>query len=927
MLLSRNYIYITVIVLIFASAFSSCESKIEWPEQSAETKPGTRWWWMGSSVDESNLTANMEAYAKAGIGSLEITPIYGIQGNDENEVDFLSERWMELYAHAVKEGKRLGINIDLNTGTGWPFGGPDIEIEDAASRLLVKEYTISGKQQLNEDILPTEEKQRATAKLACLMGFSRDGQSVDLTSKVENKKLNWTAPKGQWKLIALFEGNTFQKVKRAAPGGKGLVLNHFSNTSVNNYLQKFTNAFKKHNAPVPHNFFNDSYEVYQADWTPGLLQSFVQMHGYKLQEYLPLFLSKERNDTVARIISDYRETLSKLILKNFTIPWTDWAHGLDSKTRNQAHGSPGNLIDIYAAVDIPECEGFGLSDFHIKGLRQDSMTRHNDSDLSMLKYASSAAHISGKKYTSSETFTWLTEHFRTSFSQCKPDLDLMFVSGVNQMNFHGTTYSPTEAAWPGWKFYASIDMSPTNPLWRDAKPFCEYISRSQSFLQMGQPDNDFLVYLPVYDMWHEQGGRLLMFDIHKMQQRAPEFIRIVDKISEDGYDADYISDAFIKTTQVKDNLLVTTGGASYKALIVPSVDMMPLDVISKLSELAKQGAQIVFLDNYPSDVPGFSNLDKRRKEFDAVVRKLPVSDFDRNSSTSFGKGKIIAGSLENNILKETGVKAEEIKTVAKLQYVRRKNEDGFHYFISALKGEDTDAWVSLPVAAKSVLFFNPLDGSIGNASIKNIDGITKVRIQLKSGESVIMKTYTRESVNTAPWPYVMEKGNAFTLNNNWKLYFKESIPAINDTFLLPQLTPWTKLDIEAAKENRGTAVYSTSFTVNKQNSQDWLLDLGDVRETARVIINGQYVKTLWSVPYHLFIGSYLKNGLNTIEIEVTGLPANHIASLDRKGVQWRIFKEINFVDRNYKKTGYAHWKTVPAGLNSQVKIMPVNFTN
>lgn len=53
----------------------------------------------------------------------------------------------------------------------------------------------------------------------------------------------------------------------------------------------------------------------------------------------------------------------------------------------------------------------------------------------MLKYASSAAHIVGKPYTSSETFTWLTEHFRTSLSQCKPDMDLMFVSGVNHAFF------------------------------------------------------------------------------------------------------------------------------------------------------------------------------------------------------------------------------------------------------------------------------------------------------------------------------------------------------------------------------------------------------------------------------------------------------------------------------------------------------------
>ena len=110
--------------------------------------------------------------------------------------------------------------------------------------------------------------------------------------------------------------------------------------------------------------------------------------------------------------------------------------------------SPANLIDLYGAVDIPEIEGFGLTEFGIKGLRTDpGKTRKNYSDLSMLKYAPSAAHITGKKLTSSETFTWLTEHFRTSLSQFKPDLDLMFCAGVNRMLFHGTCYSPKDEPW------------------------------------------------------------------------------------------------------------------------------------------------------------------------------------------------------------------------------------------------------------------------------------------------------------------------------------------------------------------------------------------------------------------------------------------------------------------------------------------------
>ncbi|PCH67456.1 MAG: glycosyl hydrolase family 2 [Bacteroidales bacterium] len=926
MLLSLKNSASLAMLLLIPFLTAQCQSEIQWPEESVDTKPGARWWWMGSAVDEVNLTRNMELYSDAGLGSLEITPIYGVQGNDSNEVDFLSNRWMELYSHTQMEAERLGINIDLNTGTGWPFGGPDVGLKDAASRMLIKEFKLSTEQQFNQLIIPDDKKQEATARLASLMAFSEKGEKLDLTDKVIKQKLEWKAPVGNWRLIALFEGNTFQQVKRAAPGGKGLVLNHFSKKSVEKYLNKFTKAFKDSGAPVPNYFFNDSYEVYNADWTPGFLKAFEEMQGYKLQNHLPEFLSESRNETTARIISDYRETLSKLLLENFTKPWTEWAHKQNSKTRNQAHGSPGNLIDIYAAVDVPECEGFGLSDFHIKGLRQDSLTRHNDSDISMLKYASSAAHISGKKYTSSETFTWLTEHFRTSFAQCKPDLDLMFLSGVNHVYFHGTTYSPTEAAWPGWKFYASVDMSPTNPLWRDTKPFFKYISRVQSFLQMGKPDNDFLVYLPVYDMWHKVDGKLLQFDIHKMKERAPEFINVVHQISKAGYDMDYISDAFIKSTTFKNGHLTTSGGASYKALIIPAIDKIPVEVLEKIIALAKQGAQIVFMGNYPKDVPGFGNLKNRRNKFKNIVDKLPELNFQKTKTTAFSKGKIITGTNYKNTLAATGVLAEEFKTKANLQYIRRKNKTGHHYFISALKSEDTDTWITLPTQAKSVVFFNPVNGQKGKAHIKQADGNTKVRVQLKSGESLIVQTF-ETSVNCNKWHYLRETGNPFVLNNNWKIFFKKSIPAITDTFSIPKLIPWTDLSIDEVKENMGVAVYSTTFTINKNNADDWILDLGDVRETARVKLNGVDVQTLWSVPYRLSVGKYLKNGLNSIEIEVTGLPANHIASLDQKGFKWRIFKEINFVDLSYKKTGYANWKTMPAGLNSDVKLIPVNFSN
>ncbi|OKZ09345.1 MAG: glycosyl hydrolase family 2 [Bacteroides oleiciplenus] len=923
---------LVILIASFCIGTLSAQS-VSWPEVTVEAKPAARWWWMGSAVDAANLTHNLEAYSKAGMGTMEITPIYGVQGNDANDIQFLSPQWMQMLRHTESEAARLGMKIDMNTGTGWPFGGPEVSIEDAACKLLIEEYTLKGGERLKEKVEVTDEKQRPYARLARLMAFrvltdsstpkeQKVVRCYNLTSKLIDGKLNWKAPKGEWQLIAAFVGKTFQKVKRSAPGGEGYVMNHFSAKAVSNYLGRFERAFAGQTTDgsagtptaYPHNFFNDSYEVYGADWTDDLFEQFARRRGYKLEEHLPEFLSQERTETTRRIVSDYRETLAELLQENFTRQWTDWAHKHGSRTRNQAHGSPGNLIDLYATVDVPECEGFGLSDFGISGLRKDSLTRPNDSDLSMLKYASSAAHIAGKPFTTSETFTWLTEHFRTSLSQCKPDIDLMFVSGVNHTYFHGTTYSPVQAAWPGWKFYASIDMSPTNNIWRDAPAFFDYITRCQSFLQMGQPDNDFLVYLPVYDMWDEQGGRLLLFDIHKMARRAPRFIEAVHRIYDAGYDMDYISDNFIRNAMCQDGKILTSGGVSYKALVVPGARLMPADVLEKLLQLVDEGAMIVFLEQYPEDVPGLNSLSGRRAEFNNVLAQIKERE---------GKGNVIFGTDYVRTLAATAAVPEEMKTTFGLSIIRRSNPEGHHYFISALKAEDTEGWVPLAVQARSAMLYNPMNGTSGKARLRQNNGRTEVFLQLASGESVILKTFDSQEVDVPEYGYWSEMKNLLS-DRQWGFRFVEATPAVGATPDSVSLGSWTELAAEGARHTMGTACYTTTFTVkNPADAGEWMLDLGDVRESARVRINGQEVATLFAVPYRCLAGKYLHAGVNTLEVEVTNLPANRIADMDRRNVPWRIYKDANIVNIHYKKDNYGKWEPVPSGLLGPVRLIPM----
>ena len=147
---------------------------------------------------------------------------------------------------------------------------------------------------------------------------------------------------------------------------------------------------------------------------------------------------------------------------------------------------------------------------------------------------------------------------------------------------------------------------------------------------------------------------------------------------------------------------------------------------------------------------------------------------------------------------------------------------------------------------------------------------------------------------------------------------------MDKTFKFNKLQTWENLDDDSVKVTMGTGVYTTQVKLTAKQlkgAKGWMIDLGDVRESARVYVNDKLLGCAWCVPYQLDLGKAFKPGVNTIRIEVTNLPANRIADLDRRGVKWRKFNEINVVDINYKKTSYADWAPVPSGLNSSVKLI------
>lgn len=906
--------------LIALTTYVSAQTK--WPAITRQSKPWTRWWWLGSAVDEKSLHTSLQQYNQVGLGGVEIVPIYGAKGFENRYIKYLSPQWMKMLDYTVQQSNALNMGVYISVGTGWPIGGSHVTGQDAASKLIVQQYELKAGTPLAQAITVNDAKQKGAAVLSTLMGYNSQGESIDLTGKVNaNGNLQYTAT-SDLKLYAVFTGKTKQAVKRAAPGGEGFTIDHFSKEATANYFKIFDTAFGNSSHGVKA-FFNDSYEVYNADWTPDFFTEFNKRRGYDLRKYLNLFLS-DSSDATARLKSDYRETLADLMRENFSTVFTQWTNKRKTLSVNQAHGSPGNLLDLYAAFDIPETETFGSSYFAIRGLRRDSADIRNvDPDPNMLKFASSAAHAYGKPFTSCETFTWLSEHFKTAWSQCKPEVDQVFLSGINHVFYHGTTFSPADAKWPGWLFYASVNFVPNNSLWPHLKGLNDYIARCQSVLQAGEPDNEILIYWPVFDAWHNAKGMDMPLKVHDIDHwlYPTRFYKDLVGLQNAGYSLDFASDKMLEQAHTQNGVLrVVSKGAPHKVLLVPACDKMPIATFKNIVRLANEGTTVI-IEKFPQDVPGFSEPKKGKQELKALISGISLTTNNQLQIATVGKGKIVVGDVQA-ALNYAGISPEPM-TAKQLKFIRRKTTDGTYYFIVNNTANDLDEKVTLQNTAASVLRMDPLNGQMNLLPHQLQKKATAIRLQLQSGQSIIIK-FANKKETVAPYKYLQPTGEAINLQNNeWTVQFATGGPQLPATKKMTGIKPWTVFTEDSTTQSfSGTGVYSTSFTI-KNKAADYTLQLDKLYESARVFINGKEAGLIWSLPYELRVGQYLKEGNNTIRIEVCNLMANRIRNMDRNGEVWRNYHEINFVNINYKNFDAANWKVQPSGLDGTVKLIPL----
>jgi hypothetical protein len=147
-----------------------------WPEVSRESRPWAYNWWLGSAVDTNNLARELRRYREAGLGGIHIIPIYRAKGEKARSVDFLSPRWMDMLQFSIEEGNRLDLGVDMTTGTGWCFGGPNVPEGQGGWKLQTRTVNLAAEQEFNEKI-------DRTGVLA-LFAETSDGKRHDLRDQI-----------------------------------------------------------------------------------------------------------------------------------------------------------------------------------------------------------------------------------------------------------------------------------------------------------------------------------------------------------------------------------------------------------------------------------------------------------------------------------------------------------------------------------------------------------------------------------------------------------------------------------------------------------------------------------------------------------------------------------------------------------------------
>lgn len=872
-----------------------------------------RWWWFGPAVTKPELEREMRVMKEGGIGGFEVQPVYPLTLDDPEKgirnFPFLSDEYIDALRFVSAKARELGLRMDLTVGSGWPYGGPQVSIDQAAGMLRSERVKIeAGSRRVAVPNISAGEKLIAVF-VAQPRGQSIDAESIREITDIKDGVVQLPAGlDASHEVLFFISSRTGMQVKRPAIGAEGFVLDHLNHIATSNYLNKVGDRLMQaFGSQPPYAIFCDSLEVYNQDWTGDFLEEFRKRRGYDLKPYLPALIANIGQKT-ENIRHDWGETITDLLNERFLVPLHDWSQRNHTRLRMQDYGIPAATLSSNAYVDLPEGEG-----------SQWKVVRAS-------RWASSASHIYGRPVTSSETWTWLhSPVFRASPLDVKAEADLHFLVGVNQLIGHGWPYTPPGVEYPGWRFYAAGVFNEKNPWWIVMPDLALYLQRVSFLLRQGQPANDVALYLPNNDAWANfSAGHVNMIDTLR-ELVGPD---VIPRTLEAGYDFDFFDDAaLMKVGRVEKDTLIL-GSNRYRVVVLPGVNRIPIETLRKLEEFVKGGGVLIATRRLPALAPGLQATESEQEQVREIVGRLfdgpsAPAHFVRDENGRLGT--TLAGLLQPDMLLSPAV--------PEIGFIHRRVREAEIYFVANTSNARQNVDAIFRVEDAQVESWDPMTGSITAAQSSAGTSRRGVKLDLEPYESRILVFSRRAPVHpksVGPSTIMSQ----IDLSSGWQVAFGENGKPVT----MDRLRSWT--DDEATRYFSGLATYEKDVDVKENLFQQGLalrLDFGEgtaipqlnlragmqawldgpVREAAVVYVNGQRAGSVWCPPYSLDVTSHLRRGENKLRIVVGNLAINYMAG--HRLPDYRLLN-LRYGER-FQAQDMDKVRPVPAGLLGGIRLV------
>ena len=697
-------------------------------------------------------------------------------------------------------------------------------------------------------------------------------RTVDLTKRVDREgRLTWDAPAGAWRVLRIGYTLHGKRTQCVGSGPGGPEIDPMSADAMDAHFAETGAKLIADAGPLAGRslqyFHIDSWELGQPTWTPGMREEFRRLRGYDPLLYLPALLKSTVDDpgTTRRFLADFRRTAADLVAANYYGRLR--ALTLRGGLRGTHPESGGPFFKHW--VDALQCEGINdipMGEFWKRNIEPGGHVTWASHRNPTVKQAACAAHVYGKPACQAEAFTSFACDWTATPWNLKDIGDEAFCHGLTRYVLCFWVHQPRLDVKPGYQWaHVGTHFDPNITWWDMSHGWLRYVARCQHLLRQGRFVADFACF---------QG------------EEIPGFIAPRDRQEPSrpaGFDYDVLNaEVLLSRAAAKNGRLVLPDGMSYRYLVLPHRPRWAasVPVLQKIKELAEHGVTVV--GPRPTQAPGLAGYPRCDEEARKLAEALWGPERATPGQRRAGAGRMIWGRSLAELVQADGlapdVELRRPSSGARLDWIHRQDGDGDVYFVCNLASVAATALVVFRVAGKQPELWDAVTGEIRDLpEWHEENGRTAVPLAFAPRQSwFVVFRRKAEGGGLKQQKNFPKLQPIAAIAGPWQVSFDPKWGGPGQA-TFETLADWTKRPEDGIRYYSGTAVYRKQFRLPASvPGRRLLLDLGTVKNVARVKVNGRNMGVVWTAPWRVEITGAVRQGANGLEIEVANLWPNRL---------------------------------------------------